>query len=95
MAEANKRQIDRCPKPYIKWIFVILGMVFAFVTYLIISNITGDHSSSAAISGDNPEALILTEHINEEGDFEKPVCKRLEGSGERYNQQEMVIDGEI
>jgi membrane-associated protease RseP (regulator of RpoE activity) len=30
--------------------------------------------------------VILTEHINEEGDYEKPVCKRLEESGERYDQ---------
>jgi S1-C subfamily serine protease len=29
--------------------------------------------------------IILTEHINEEGDYEKPVCKRLEESGERYD----------
>jgi len=29
--------------------------------------------------------MRLTEHINEEGDFEKPVCKRLEESGERYD----------
>jgi len=28
--------------------------------------------------------VILVEHINEEGDYEKPVCKRLEESGERY-----------
>lgn len=95
MAEVNKKRIDRCPKAYIKWLFVILGMVSAFVGYLIYSNIAGGHTPNAAISGDNPENLILTEHINEEGDFEKPVCKRLEGQGERYNQQEMVIDGEI
>jgi len=30
--------------------------------------------------------VILTEHINEEDDYEKPVCKRLEESGERYDQ---------
>jgi len=30
--------------------------------------------------------VILTEHINEEDDYEKPVCKRLEESGERYEQ---------
>ena len=30
--------------------------------------------------------VILTEHINEEGDYEKPVCKRLEESGERYEE---------
>jgi len=31
--------------------------------------------------------VILTEHINEEDDYEKPVCKRLEESGERYEDQ--------
>jgi predicted metalloprotease with PDZ domain len=30
--------------------------------------------------------VILTEHTNEEDDYEKPVCKRLEESGERYDQ---------
>jgi len=30
------------------------------------------------------ENIILTEHTNEEEGFEKPVCKRLEESGERY-----------
>jgi S1-C subfamily serine protease len=30
--------------------------------------------------------VILTEHINEEDDYEKPVCKRLEESGERYEE---------
>jgi len=41
----------------------------------IISIFTGD---------DN---VILTEHINEEDDYEKPVCKRLEESGERYEDE--------
>ncbi len=31
--------------------------------------------------------VILTEHINEEDDYEKPVCKRLEESGERYEDE--------
>jgi len=34
----------------------------------------------------NDDNVILTEHINEEDDYEKPVCKRLEESGERYEQ---------
>jgi membrane-associated protease RseP (regulator of RpoE activity) len=34
----------------------------------------------------NDDNIILTEHINEEDDYEKPVCKRLEESGERYDQ---------
>lgn len=32
--------------------------------------------------------VILVEHINEDGDYEKPVCKRLEESGERYNDKD-------
>jgi membrane-associated protease RseP (regulator of RpoE activity) len=39
--------------------------------------------------------LILTEHVNEEDDYEKPVCKRLEESGERYNQQDSASEGKI
>jgi len=31
------------------------------------------------------ENVILTEHTHEEEGFEKPVCKRLEESGERYD----------
>ena len=30
--------------------------------------------------------VILVEHTNEEDDYEKPVCKRLEESGERYEE---------
>ena len=30
--------------------------------------------------------VILTEHTNEEDDYEKPVCKRLEESGQRYEE---------
>jgi len=29
-------------------------------------------------------SVILTEHVNEEDDYEKPVCKRLEELSERY-----------
>ena len=32
--------------------------------------------------------VILTEHINEEDDYEKPVCKRLEESGDRYKDED-------
>jgi membrane-associated protease RseP (regulator of RpoE activity) len=32
--------------------------------------------------------VILTEHVNEEDDYEKPVCKRLEESSERYRDEE-------
>lgn len=29
--------------------------------------------------------VVLVEHINEDDDYEKPVCKRLEESGQRYD----------
>ena len=32
--------------------------------------------------------VILVEHTNEEDDYEKPVCKRLEESGERYEDED-------
>jgi len=37
----NKVQFDRCPKDYVKWTIVVAGMVFAFFSYLLYSNVTG------------------------------------------------------
>jgi len=37
-------------------------------------------------TGGSSGDIILTEHTNEEDDYEKPVCKRLEESGERYGE---------
>ena len=37
--------------------------------------------------------VVLTEHTNEEDDYDKPVCKRLEESGERYNVNGDAPDG--
>jgi len=37
--------------------------------------------------------VVLTEHRNEEDDYDKPVCKRLEESGERYNLNGDAQDG--
>ncbi len=34
--------------------------------------------------------VVLTEHIEEEDDYEKPVCKRLEEEGERYEDEDVV-----
>ena len=55
----------------------------------------GSYDSSASTSVVDTQRLILTEHINEEDDYEKPVCKRLEESGDRYSQSEIIIDGAI
>ena len=44
-----------------------------------------DRVLSVFIDNDN---VILTEHVNEEDDYEKPVCKRLEESSERYKDEE-------
>ena len=43
----------------------------------------------------NSKNMILAEHINEEDDYEKPVCKRLEEEGERYDQENVAYNGEI
>jgi len=34
---------------------------------------------------DDNKVVLVSEHENEEDDYEKPVCKRLEESGERYD----------
>ena len=91
---------DKCPKDYLKWACVAAGMVFVFVGYLVFMNLVpliGEASADAvgqpipAVSGSAvvPTAgadVVLIEHINEEDDYEKPVCKRLEESGERYDE---------
>lgn len=85
---AGKTEFDRCPKAYLEWAFVVAGMVAWFAIYIIYTNMTGSvdyfaatEQNYAAAAADN---LILAEHVNEEDDYEKPVCKRLEESGERY-----------
>jgi len=55
----------------------------------------GSYDPSASLGDGIRKNVILTEHRNEEDDYEKPVCKRLEESGERYNQKEEAYDGEI
>ena len=40
-------------------------------------------------------SLVLTEHINEEDDYDKPVCKRLEETSERYDVPEAGYSGGI
>jgi len=37
----GKHQTSKCPKQYLKWAFVVLGMAFAFLGYLVYSNVTG------------------------------------------------------
>ena len=37
---------------------------------------------------DDNKVVLVSEHENEEDDYEKPVCKRLEESGERYDDQD-------
>jgi len=76
----------KCPKTYVMWAFVVAGMVSAFVVYLFVSDTTVEFVDSNASTvlpvSASPGELILTEHINEEDDYEKPVCKRLEESQE-------------
>jgi len=77
-----------CPRTYIMWAFVVAGMVFAFFVYIFITEPTAtfvDSDTSAVVPvSASPGNLILTEHTNENGDYEKPVCKRLEESEEPY-----------
>ena len=101
--------MDKCPKDYLRWTFVVVGMVFAFVCYLVYANVTGSLPNFSADMASEfapavvreaivqtggqqastlpreAENVILTEHVNEDDDYEKPVCKRLEESGSRYN----------
>ncbi|MFC1675497.1 PDZ domain-containing protein [Planctomycetota bacterium] len=37
---------------------------------------------------DDDKVVLVSEHENEEDDYEKPVCKRLEESGERYEDED-------
>jgi len=37
---------------------------------------------------DDNKVVLVSEHENEEDDYEKPVCKRLEESGERYEDED-------
>jgi len=94
LKSTDKKKFDKCPKDYVKWACVVAGMVFAFVAYLVYLNVT--NAVSITIIDELPSGVItqvagdvvLTEHINEEDDYEKPVCKRLEESGERYDVEE-------
>ena len=88
-----ERELDRCPRLYIKGIFLVAGMVSGLLVYLIYSSATSDFTHLSETT--DPSMIILTEHINEEDDYEKPVCKRLEESGERYDDQETMYYGEI
>ena len=99
MRRTNKVELDRCPKGYLAWTFVVVGMVFALAGYLVYANVkeAGVSAGTSPMSAEKPprtdDNVILTEHINEELDYEKPVCKRLEESGKRYEQE--GHDGEI
>lgn len=102
MRRGNKPELDRCPKAYLKWSFVVAGMVIAFVSYAVYSNVAdGVADSSVAVVTElaptgayGAQSVILAEHVNEEDGYEKPVCKRLEDSGERYSQEEEASDEE-
>jgi len=41
----------------------------------------------SVLTGGDTGDIVLVEHTNEEDDYEKPVCKRLEESGERYEEE--------
>jgi hypothetical protein len=90
--------LDKCPKTYIKWAFVSAGMSAAFFVYLAFMNITGIDPESELVTTDtaivqtlntDTSGLVLVEHIEEEDDYEKPVCKRLEEESERYDTEDV------
>ena len=88
MKSIDDAHAAKCPRTYIMWTFVVAGMVFAFIVYIFITDPMAEFADSdtgavlpVSTSSNN---VILTEHTNEEDDYEKPVCKRLEESGERY-----------
>jgi hypothetical protein len=101
LARGNKPELDRCPKAYLKWSFVVLGMVIAFVAYAVYSHAIGGIADSAAGVGAGVaegsalppsayrgQSVVLAEHVNEEDGYETPARKRLEDPGERYSQEE-------
>ena len=47
MRSIDEEEIDKCPKLYLKWTFVVVGMVFAFSGYLVYSSVTGSVISSS------------------------------------------------
>ena len=101
MRRTNQAELDRCPKGYLAWASVVLGMVFALAGYLVYANVkeadvsTSMPSMSTERAPWRDDSVMLTEHMNEEPDYEKPVCKRLEESGERYDREQEGRDGEI
>jgi len=93
----KQKELSHCPRTYIKWSFVVAGMTFGFVVYLVYMNIYGDldNMDDSVIWQSFTNEIVLTEHTNEEEDYEKPVCKRLEEESERYETDETVYYGQI
>ena len=97
MTKIREGESYGCPRGYLWWAYVVAGMSVFFTVYLVYINVHEDSVPTLSIVEDLRPAssLILTEHINEEDDYDKPVCKRLEESGERYDQQDESYYGEI
>jgi membrane-associated protease RseP (regulator of RpoE activity) len=60
-----------------------------------LSSLFGGSIPVASTSVNSSTAIIQVEHTNEEDGYEKPVCKRLEETGERYENNETAYNGEI
>ena len=97
MTKIREGEVYGCPRGYLWWAYVVVGMSFFFTVYLVyITTREEPVPTLSVIENLRPtSSLVLTEHINEEDDYEKPVCKRLEESGERYDQQNESYYGEI
>ncbi|MBF0254403.1 MAG: hypothetical protein HQL11_04690 [Candidatus Omnitrophica bacterium] len=86
----KKYELDGCPKSYFKWACFCMLLVGGFFVYLVYLNLTGQVDRTdpiwlGTLDATTSKALILTEHVNEEEDYDKPVCKRLEEESERYD----------
>ena len=69
-------------------------MCVIFLGYLILYSLRADKPAETGGVFDSSD-MVFTEHINEEDDYQKPVCKRLEETGERYSQDAADYYGEI
>ena len=88
MKTIDEAHAAKCPRRYIMWTFVVAGMIFAFVVYIFVTDpmeafVESDFGAVIPVSA-SAENIVFTEHTNEEDDYEKPVCKRLEESGQIY-----------
>ena len=42
--DQDGKMLEKCPRSYLKWTFVLAGMTFVFLTYIVYSNLVPDGS---------------------------------------------------